>query len=85
MEDKFHPGTHAATFVRTGNYSFAVFPRGFAGSHVLELVDINPKTNEDIFVAYLDGVEFSTSGSTGLWDLLEMSVGQSRFIDDEDV
>lgn len=79
----FQVGHHAATFVRTGHFSFAVYPRGFHGSHVLELVDLY---EPESFTAYLDGVEFSTEGCQGLWDLCtELSVGESRFLEDEDV
>jgi len=79
----FEVGIHAATFIRTGYYSFAVYPRGFAGSHTLELVDRHDVF--EIFQAYLDGIPFRTDGCAGLWDLLtDLSIGESRFVDDED-
>lgn len=80
---EFIIGVSACTVVRVGWCSFAVHPRDFHGSHVLELVAVPDSSGVEYFTAYLDGVLFATDGALGLWDLLDLPVGGHRIYDSE--
>lgn len=83
--NEFEIGLHACTVIRTGLFAFTVFPRGYRGSHTLELVQVDHPDGSQTFAAYWDGVPFNTDGVLGLWDLHDLSVGESRTYDDEDL
>ena len=82
----FEIGVDACVVVRTGSFSFDVFPAAGGGRHVLELVSYPDTNGTEYYYAFLDGECFETSGVLGLWDLLtEVVVGGSWVYNQEDV
>ena len=85
---EFVLGLDATTVVRVGYTAFHVYEggaraaeRGTSGRlHVLELFHI-----DDSWQCWLDGQAQETSGILGIWDLLDLTIGESRSYEQEEL